>query len=57
MGIHLYCQWDWGDGNITEWLGPYPSGSIISASHTWTHVGVYEIRAKIKGTGGREQLV
>ena len=33
------------------WLGPYPSGSIISASHTWTHAGVYEIRAKIKGHG------
>jgi hypothetical protein len=51
-GDSFYCKWDWGDGNITGWLGPYPSGSIISASHTWTYVGVYEIRAKIKGSEG-----
>ncbi len=51
-GDSFYCKWDWGDGNITGWLGPYPSGSIISASHTWTYVGVYEIRVKIKGSGG-----
>jgi hypothetical protein len=51
-GDSFYCQWDWGDGNITDWLGPYPSGSVISASHTWTHYGVYEIRAKLKNSAG-----
>ena len=50
-GDSLYCKWDWGDGNITEWLGPYPSGSTISASHAWTLVGVYEIRAKLRDSG------
>jgi PKD repeat protein len=51
-GDSFYCQWDWGDENITDWLGPYPSGSIITASHTWEHLGVYAIRAKLKSGGG-----
>ena len=46
-GDYFFCKWDWGDGIITEWLGPYPSGSNISASHTWAHEGVYEVRAKL----------
>lgn len=49
-GDPMYLKWDWGDGNISDWLGPYPSGKIISASHEWTVLGVYEIRAKLKDT-------
>jgi hypothetical protein len=51
-GDSLYCRWDWDDGNITEWLGPYPSGTTIYASHAWEDAGVYDIRAKLKGNGG-----
>lgn len=51
-GDSFYCKWNWGDGNITDWLGPYPSGSVILASHIWTQSGVYEIRVKLKGGGG-----
>ena len=51
-GDSVYCRWDWGDGNITDWIGPYSSGSIVSASHTWTHGGIYDIRAELKGVDG-----
>jgi hypothetical protein len=51
-GDSLYIRWDWDDGNITDWLGPYSSGSIASASHAWEDPGVYDIRAQLKGTGG-----
>ena len=51
-GDSFYCQWDWGDGNITEWLGPYSSGSVISASHTWKHSGIYEVRARLQSGAG-----
>lgn len=51
-GDSLYIRWDWGDGNITDWIGPYSSGSIAYASHTWTQRGIYEIRAELKGVGG-----
>jgi hypothetical protein len=47
-GDSFYCKWDWGDGNVSDWFGPYSSGQIASASHTWTHEGVYELRAKLK---------
>jgi PKD repeat protein len=50
-GDAFYCLWDWGDGTNTDWLGPYQSGSSISASHVWMHAGVYEIKAKVKING------
>jgi hypothetical protein len=51
-GDMFFCRWDWGDGNITDWLGPYPSGFPISASHSWGTAGVFEICAKLKSIGG-----
>jgi hypothetical protein len=51
-GDVLYCRWDWGDGNVTDWLGPYSSGSIVYASHAWQDAGIYDIRAQLKGTDG-----
>ena len=51
-GDPLYIKWDWDDGNITDWLGPYPSGSVITSSHLWKYHGVYAIRAKLKSGGG-----
>jgi hypothetical protein len=48
----FYIRWDWDDGNITDWLGPYSSGSIVYASHAWEDAGVYDIRAQLKGTSG-----
>jgi PKD repeat protein len=50
----FYCKWDWGDGNISDWAGPYPSGQIASGSHSWTAVGTYEIRARLKDSYGAE---
>ena len=44
--------WDWGDGNISGWMGPYSSGETACASHTWTNIGNYEIRVKIEDTYG-----
>ena len=31
----IYYMWDWGDGNFSEWLGPYYNGENVTASHTW----------------------
>jgi hypothetical protein len=53
-GDPFYCKWDWDDGTIIEWLGPYESGSSISASHAWTNAGVYETRVKLKDPYGNE---
>jgi uncharacterized repeat protein (TIGR01451 family) len=53
-GDSFYCKWDWGDGNITDWLGPYSSGQVANASHTWMHTGAYKLKAKLKDQYGAE---
>ena len=45
-GDDIYYLFDWGDGTNSGWIGPYESGELVSASHMWTEIGVYEIRVK-----------
>lgn len=47
-GDHLFIKWDFGDGEITEWLGPYDSGETVMINHTWNKKGSYEIKVKTK---------
>ncbi len=44
----VWYKLDWGDGNITDWIGPYESGEEIIRSHSWEEIGTYTIRAKAK---------
>lgn len=50
----VYYKWDWGDGTMSEWLGPYDSGETVSASYAWAEKGVYNIRVRAKDTRGAE---
>jgi hypothetical protein len=50
----LYYLWDWGDGNFSEWLGPYASGATATAQKSWTEKGTYSIKVKAKDTLGAE---
>jgi hypothetical protein len=50
----LYYLWDWGDGNFSEWLGPYASGNTVSTQKSWTELGNYSIRIKAKDSQGHE---
>ena len=45
---------DWGDGTTSGLLGPYPSGSTVTATHTWTSQGTFDIRVKAVDTHGAE---
>ena len=47
-GNDVYYKWDWGDGQITDWIGPYQSATPITFSHAWEEKGDYEIRVKAK---------
>ena len=47
-GDRVYYLWDWDDGTSSGWVGPYGSGDSILARHTWTEVGIYEVRVKAK---------
>jgi len=44
----LYYRWDWGDGSYSDWLGPYASGVVINASHSWDDRGLYQVRVQAK---------
>jgi hypothetical protein len=44
-GDDLSYTIDWGDGD-TEVIGPYPSGVVAYANHTWDAKGTYNLKAK-----------
>ncbi len=53
-GDQVYYLWDWGDGSISVWDGPYTSGMTCEAKHTWTVKNTYNIKVKAKDTLGAE---
>jgi len=50
----VYYKWSWGDGIISDWLGPFTSGELATAQHTWNTKGSYEIKVKAKDVHGLE---
>ena len=53
-GDQVYYFWDWGDGTNSGWLGPYNSGTTVTASHKWTAIGMYNVKVKAKDVYGKE---
>jgi hypothetical protein len=49
-GDQLFYKWDWGDGNISGWFGPYDSGELCQVSHTWMSEGQYQVKAMARDT-------
>jgi len=49
----LFYKWDFGDGNLSEWIGPYNSGEICTISYKWAN-GNYDIRVKAKDINNDE---
>jgi hypothetical protein len=44
-GDDVYIYIEWGDNTTGDWIGPYPSGEWVTASHTWDEKGTYDIKA------------
>ena len=53
-GDQVFYKWDWGDGSVTEWMGPFESDEDIYANHSWPVKGEFEIRVKAKDLVGEE---
>jgi hypothetical protein len=53
-GDIIYYWFDWGDGSSSGWIGPYPSGETVEASHKWTIPDDFWIKVKAKDEHGRE---
>jgi hypothetical protein len=51
-GDPLSYQFNWGDGNISGWLGPYPSGATVDTTYSWRDPGAFEVRVKAKDAYG-----
>jgi hypothetical protein len=49
----VYYMVSWGD-SISDWLGPYASGDVVSLKHTWDFVGDYSVTVKAKDSEGLE---
>jgi hypothetical protein len=45
-GDEVRIKIDWGDGEVTDWLGPVDSGEPWIESHSWDEEGVYYIKTK-----------
>jgi hypothetical protein len=43
-----FVIWDFGDGYISEWLGPYAAGDSVCEMHSWSETGYYNIIAGIR---------
>jgi hypothetical protein len=48
----VFYKWDWGDGIISDWLGPYNSGELVSADHSWIEGGDYAIKVQARDLYG-----
>ena len=46
QGDDVYYLYDWGDGNISDWVGPFSSGETCELAHKWTVMGEYVVRVR-----------
>jgi len=44
----VYYRWDFGDGNMTSWFGPYESGEPMTIRYNWSIEGTFPVRVKAK---------
>ena len=47
-GDNLTYMFFWGDGSNSGWIGPYESGEVASASHSWKLKGSYIVKVRAK---------
>ncbi len=47
-GDSIYYQWDWGNGNYSDWQGPFNSGVNINSGYSWENPGIYNISVRAK---------
>jgi hypothetical protein len=52
-GDNVSYQWDWGDGNVSDWFGPYEFGERTSATHEWADNGSYDIKVRARDDSGK----
>jgi len=51
-GDQINYSFDWGDGDGSD-VGPLPSGTVASASHSWSSIGIYNVMVIATDEHGR----
>jgi len=49
----ILYQFDWDDGSMSTWIGPFESGSVASSTHQWQNPGTYNLRCRALDTNGQ----
>jgi hypothetical protein len=44
----VYFKWDFGNGEFSDWLGPYNNNEPCNVTYTWASSGLYDIRVQAK---------
>jgi len=47
-GEPIFYEFDWGNGETSDWLGPYNSGETVTATHSWPGIGAYLVKVVAK---------
>ncbi len=47
-GDQVYYSWAFGDGDTSDWMGPYDSGDTCMVGHTWSSSGDYDVTVSVK---------
>ena len=47
-GHQLVYRIDWGDSQISDWLGPYAAGETCKQTHAWINEGDYSVRVQAR---------
>lgn len=45
---NAFWMFDWGDGTYSEWLSIEESENSITQSHSWSSIGIYQVRVQFK---------
>lgn len=53
-GDQVEYLWDFGDGADNDWVGPYESGEIVTATNRWYTKGSYNVIVKSRDESGIE---
>ncbi len=48
----LLVKWDWNDGEMTPWSGPFGSGTDICEKHKWSKSGTFIVEVIVKDDYG-----
>jgi hypothetical protein len=51
-GDDILYRFNWDSGDTSAWIGPYPSGEVVTASHQWSIPGTYDIEVQARDTLG-----